>query len=67
MKLEHKDFKLAVIFDQVLSVGGGYQQALNSALSLKKINIFLNFFVYPENIAVLNKHIEVVYIKFKIR
>ena len=65
--MENKDFKLAVIFDQVLSVGGGYQQALNSALSLKKKNKYFSpifFTTYPENISVLNKYgIEVIYIK----
>ena len=43
-----------------------YQQALNSALSLKKNKYFspIFFTTYPENIAVLNKYgIEVVYIK----
>lgn len=65
--MNYKDFKLAIIFDQILSVGGGYQQALNSALSLKTKNKYFSpifFTIYSENIPVLEKYgIEVVYIK----
>lgn len=65
--MNYKDFKLAIIFDQVLSVGGGYQQALNSVLSLNKKNKYFSpifFTIYSENITILKKHgIDVVYIK----
>ena len=32
-----KPIRLAIIFDQKIHVGGGYQQALNAALIAKKI------------------------------
>ena len=32
-----KSIRLAVIFDQVVKSGGGYQQALNSALLTKEL------------------------------
>jgi len=36
--LKLKPIKLAVIFDQEIEVGGGYQQALNAALVAKRIS-----------------------------
>ena len=47
--------RLAIIFDQVLSTGGGYQQALNVAISISK-NINRKYYtpifftIYPENL-----------------
>jgi glycosyltransferase involved in cell wall biosynthesis len=52
--------KLAVIFDQLLSVGGGYQQALNIACQVTKIDsnyckpIF--FTNHHQNISILKSH-----------
>ena len=40
--------RIGVIFDQKISVGGGYQQALNSALMVLKLPKQLNNF-YSEN------------------
>ena len=52
---------LAIIFDQVLSAGGGYQQALNVAISISK-NIDRKYYtpifftIYPENLPILKKY-----------
>ena len=52
--------KLAVIFDQLLSVGGGYQQALNIVSQVTKIDskcckpIF--FTNHHQNISILKSH-----------
>tara|TARA_B100000795_G_scaffold130535_1_gene97413 strand:+ start:868 stop:2121 length:1254 start_codon:yes stop_codon:yes gene_type:complete len=59
--------KMAVIFDQILNVGGGYQQAINAATLVRKVNnnycqpIF--FTNHLENVATLKLlGIEVIYL-----
>ena len=59
--------KMAVIFDQIINVGGGYQQAINAANIVKKVNkkychpIF--FTNHIENVDTLNLlGIEVIYL-----
>ena len=52
---------LAVIFDQISSTGGGYQQALNVVISInsaKKNKHYrpIFFTIYAENIAVLKNY-----------
>jgi glycosyltransferase involved in cell wall biosynthesis len=70
-KVTSPPVNLAVIFDQVLSAGGGYQQALNVVTSIKSTNskyyqpIF--FTIYPENISILNKfEIDVIFIRLSL-
>ena len=52
--------KLAVIFDQVLSVGGGYQQAINAAMLVNRVGkelcIPIYFTIFPENVNILRSH-----------
>lgn len=53
--------QVAIIFDQVLSAGGGYQQALNIAILVKKSKINKcyspNFFtIYAENVSILSNY-----------
>ena len=57
--MKYKVVRLAVIFDQVLSAGGGYQQALNISISMYKFkerkSYSLKFFtIYSENIPILS-------------
>jgi glycosyltransferase involved in cell wall biosynthesis len=58
--LKLKPIKVAVIFDQEIEVGGGYQQALNAALVAKKIsnNVAEVFFftTIKKNINLLSTH-----------
>ena len=60
---------LAVIFDQTLSTGGAYQQALNVAISInsaKKNKHFrpIFFTIYDENVAVLKNYgIDAIFVK----
>lgn len=53
-----KSIRLAIFFDQKISAGGGYQQALNAALLAKKLQnsyVEVQFFTsFSENIEVLN-------------
>jgi hypothetical protein len=53
-----KKIKLAVIFDQLLFSGGGYQQSINAALIAKKLSsnyIEVIFFTtYEENIKIFH-------------
>jgi len=53
--------RLAIIFDQLLSAGGGYQQSLNAAISIHQPTeqnhycpIF--FTIYSENLPILKEH-----------
>ena len=59
--MKYKKVNLAIIFDQVLRTGGGYQQALNSLMSLTqpKNNSHYEpkiFTIYSENIAILGNY-----------
>ena len=36
--MNKKNFRLGVIFDQHVGVGGGYQQAINAALLAQKLS-----------------------------
>ena len=57
---ENEPIKMAVIFDQIIEAGGGYQQALNAAILVNKINKKycnpLFFTTYRENITTLHDH-----------
>ncbi len=61
--------QIAVIFDQVLHTGGGYQQALNVAISINnsKINKYYRpvfFTIYAENVELLKNYgIDAIFIK----
>jgi len=53
--------RLAIIFDQLLSTGGGYQQSLNVAISMHKHtgqNCYFPIFftIYSENLPILKEH-----------
>ena len=67
--MKYKLVNLAVIFDQVLYAGGGYQQALNVVIAINKskenIHYLPKFFtIYAENIPILNSYgIHVQFIK----
>lgn len=65
--MNNKKIKLAVIFDQLLSVGGGYQQALNVSIQINKINSFYTpvyFTIHAQNVLILKKYgIEATHIK----
>ena len=59
--------KMAVIFDQIINVGGGYQQAINAANIVKKVNkkycnpiFFTNHFENINTLELLG--IEVIYL-----
>ena len=55
-----KSIRLAVIFDQMVKSGGGYQQALNSALLTKELpkdSVEVVFFtLFKENVQTLAAH-----------
>lgn len=55
-----KSIRLGIIFDQKISAGGGYQQALNSALMVlklpKKLVDPVFFTIFEENVPILEKY-----------
>ena len=64
-----KKIRLAVIFDQQICVGGGYQQALNAALLAKQLSgdlVELVFFTpFSENVdAMARVGISVIYLRY---
>jgi len=66
--MEEEKIKLGVVFDQLLSVGGGFQQALNISKSLvnsSEVSFKVVFFtIYKENIEALKEiGINCIYIK----
>ncbi len=65
--MKYRKIRLAIIFDQLLSVGGGYQQALNVSMQINKINEFytpIYFTTYAQNVTTLKEYgIDVTYIK----
>ena len=59
--MKYNKVNLAIIFDQVLRTGGGYQQALNNVMSMtqsknKSHYVPKIFTIYPENIAILGDY-----------
>ncbi len=65
--MKHRKIRLAIIFDQLISVGGGYQQALNVSININKKNSFYTpvyFTTYAENLSILKEYgLEVTHIK----
>ena len=65
--MKYRKIRLAVIFDQLLRVGGGYQQALNVSIQINKINNFYTpvyFTLYFQNVSILKEYgIDVTHIK----
>ena len=65
--MKYRKIRLAIIFDQLLSVGGGYQQALNVSMQINKINEFytpIYFTTYAQNVTTLKEYgLDVTYIK----
>ena len=65
--MKYRKIRLAVIFDQLLRVGGGYQQALNVSIQINKINNFYTpvyFTLYSQNVSILKEYgIDVTHIK----
>ena len=59
--MKYNKVNLAIIFDQVLRTGGGYQQALNNVMSMTQSKSKAHyvpkiFTIYPENIAILGNY-----------
>ena len=57
--MKYRKIRLAIIFDQLLNVGGGYQQALNVSIQINKINNFytpIYFTLYPQNVPILKEY-----------
>ena len=67
MNYYKKKIRLAVIFDQLLKTGGGYQQALNVSININKSNDIyeqIYFTTYSQNISILKEYgLEVNHIK----
>ena len=67
MNFHKKKIRLAVIFDQLLKTGGGYQQALNVSININKSNDIyepIYFTTYSQNISILKEYgLEVIHIK----
>lgn len=65
--MKYRKIRLAIIFDQLLSVGGGYQQALNVSININKINSFYKpvyFTLYAQNVSIFKEYgLEVTHIK----
>ena len=57
--MKYRKIRLAIIFDQLLSVGGGYQQALNMSMHINKINSVYTpvyFTTYADNVSILKEY-----------
>ena len=57
--MNHRKIRLAIIFDQLLSVGGGFQQALNISIHINKMNSLytpIYFTIYSQNVPILKKY-----------
>ena len=69
--MEKKKIRIAVIFDQKLKSGGGYQQAINASILISKLNLdFLEISFYSlvkNNIEILEeKNIKVNFLKLNL-
>ena len=69
--MEKKKIRIAVIFDQKLKSGGGYQQAINASILISKLNLdFLEMSFYSlvkNNIEILEeKNIKVNFLKLNL-
>ena len=65
--MKHRKIRLAIIFDQLVIVGGGFQQALNISIHINKMNSLYTpvfFTIFAQNVPILKKYrLEVTYIK----